>query len=72
MNIRSEFVLEAIKDLKAFRVHFPVGATYQECYDILGEFAKQLITLSEQAAATAAKVQQENEAQQPETPPTAS
>jgi hypothetical protein len=68
MNIRSEFVLELIKDTRVFRAHMPVGATYQECYDVIAEFAKQIITLSEQAAATATKVDQENSAATPSAP----
>lgn len=46
INLRNEIVMEVQTAEKFFRAHFPAGASYQECFDALRQFADKVIEMS--------------------------
>lgn len=46
LNLRNEVVMELQLAEKPFRVHFPAGSTYQECFDALRQFADKILEMS--------------------------
>ena len=57
LNLRNEIVMEVqqadpsspdglCRTGKFFRAHFPAGATYQECFDSLRQFADKILEMS--------------------------
>lgn len=49
MKFKSVLNLEVEKNEKIFTIGFPVGATFQDCYDFLQEASKKIIELSKEA-----------------------
>jgi hypothetical protein len=58
LNLRNEIVMTAQLAEKEFRAHFPAGASYQECFDALRQFADKILEMS--------KAYEESQAQQPQ------
>lgn len=46
MKIINEIVFEKELNGKLLRFHVPAGSSYQECYDVLVEFMKQILDMS--------------------------
>lgn len=46
INLRNEIVMEVQTAEKFFRAHFPAGASYQECFDALRQFADKILEMS--------------------------
>ncbi len=49
MKITNEIVFEKELSGKLLRFHVPAGSSYQECYDTLVEFMKQILDMSKPA-----------------------
>lgn len=66
INLRNEIVMEVQVAEKFFRAHFPAGASYQECFDSLRQFADKVLEMSK--AYEAAQQPQSESTVQPASP----
>jgi|ERR1700678_570750 len=70
LNLRNEIVMEVqqvdpsspeglCRTGKFFRAHFPAGATYQECFEALRQFADKILEMSKAYEASQVPVEQQ-------------
>lgn len=55
MNLRSEIIIEIIKNERTYRFSMPVGATFVECIDTAKETVEAVLDMAKQAEEQAKK-----------------